>query len=412
MNSKDLIIKAIEHESIARIPIDLGSTMISGLHISLIKKLRKYYGLQEKSIKLIEPQQMLGEIDDDLKKVIGIDTRGMTPYKNIFGMKNLMWQEWQLPDGQIIQVPEEFYTEKDNQNNIYIFPKGNNSVPPSAIMQATESSLNLIKRQEQIDEKEIKLKNNLHELKLISDNELNYLVHEASSISEAQRATIFTSKFTFLGNINYILAPYLEDPKGIRNLQDWYIAHIENPDYIKRIFAYQTKIALKNLAKINFRIGEYIDIILVCATDFGGQNSLFISPEIFRNLYKPFYKKINRWVHDNTGWKTMKHSCGAINDILEDIIDSGFDILNPLQFSALQTTPANLKKKWGDQITLWGNCIDTELLVSGDPEEIRKKAKDNSKILSQNGGYVFSPESLPQNTPIQNILALLQAIKK
>ncbi|HMA61955.1 MAG TPA: uroporphyrinogen decarboxylase family protein [bacterium] len=408
-NSRTKVLNNIEHKSTSHTPVDIGSSLVSGLHVSHIAQLRKYFNLPEKPIQIIEPSQMLGKIDKDLKEFLRIDTTGVVPFKNIFGIKNQNWREWQLPSGQKVEVPGNFNTQRDEQGNLHIFPEGNTNAQSSGLMSRGQSSFELISRQMQGHGQTHNPKDNLQEFQIISDEELDYLEDQLEKISKENRAVIFTSEFTFLGNSNYILAPYLKNPAGIRNLTDWYMALQQQPNYIHKVFEEQTKIGLENLAIINNRMGDLIDIILVCATDFGGQDSLLISPRTFRKLFKPFYKQINSWIHANTNWKTMKHSCGAIAELIPDLIECGFDILNPLHFDALNMSPGQIKKNYGGSICFWGNCLDMEVMISGQLSQIEEEAH-NCITLSQKGGFVFSLENLPVKTPIKNMITLIKAL--
>ncbi len=98
-------------------------------------------------------------------------------------------------------------------------------------------------------------------------------------------------------------------------------------DYVHEIFSKQTEIALSNLQKIFARIGNSTDAIFLCGTDFGTQDSLFCGPDTFDSLYLPYYKKITGWIHENTQWKVFKHSCGAVEPLINNFIEAGFDIL-------------------------------------------------------------------------------------
>ena len=131
------------------------------------------------------------------------------------------------------------------------------------------------------------------------------------------------------------------------------------PDYLHAVFSRQTDIALENLHKIARRVGDMDLIVQICGTDFGTQTGAFCSLKTFKNLYKPYYQKINNWIHENTRWRTFKHSCGSVERFLEDFIECGFDIFNPVQCSAANMD-RNTKRKYGDRITFWGGVVDTQ----------------------------------------------------
>jgi uroporphyrinogen-III decarboxylase len=153
--------------------------------------------------------------------------------------------------------------------------------------------------------------------------------------------------------------------------------------------------------------------MFICGTDFGTQISTFCSSDTFRDIYMPYYKKVNSWIHENTSWKTFKHSCGAIEPFIPLLIESGFDILNPVQCSARGMDPALLKQKYGKDIVFWGGGIDTQqLLPFGTPDQIRRQVKERCEIFGKDGGFVFnSIHNIQANTPTENIVAIFEALK-
>ena len=161
-------------------------------------------------------------------------------------------------------------------------------------------------------------------------------------------------------------------------------------------------------------VGNLIDVVFICGTDFGTQTSTFCSSEVYDSLYHPYYKKINNWIHQNTSWKTFKHSCGAVADFIPHFIDSGFDILNPVQISASGMNPAILKKEYGNDIVFWGGGIDTQqTLPFGNTEDVRKEVLKNCEIFSRDGGFVFNTvHNIQGHTPAENIVAMINALRE
>ena len=186
------------------------------------------------------------------------------------------------------------------------------------------------------------------------------------------------------------------------------------PEYVKYIFDKQTDIALENLKRLNEKAGDKIDVAFVCGTDFGTQISTFCSADTFRNLYMPYYKKVNNWIHENTNWKTFKHSCGAVEPFVSLFIEAGFDILNPVQCSAVGMDPKLLKEKYGKDIVFWGGGIDTQhLLPFGKPEDVKNQIKERLEIFSKDGGYVFNAiHNVQAGTPTENLVAMFETLKE
>jgi len=157
-----------------------------------------------------------------------------------------------------------------------------------------------------------------------------------------------------------------------------------------------------------------VTVAWISGTDFGSQNSCFISPRAFRTLYKPFYTRVNAWIHAHTPWKTFIHSCGSIQPLIPDIIEAGFDILNPVQTSATNMQPAELKARFGDQVTFWGGGVDTQgTLPFGTPDEVRAQVRERLQIFGKGGGFVFNPiHNVQAGVPIENLLAMYEALRE
>ncbi len=414
MNSKNRILTSLSHNQPDKIPMDFGSTPVSGIHVLPIYKLRSAYGLKDIPVKMIDPYQMLGEIDDELADILGIDTIGLFGKNNMFGFANENWKEFKTPWGQTILVPGKFPIKKDQNGDYLLFPEGDISVKPSAKMPSDGYFYDAIIRQDPIDETKLDTKDNLEEFGLVSDDDLAFWKNQVNKNYQKGKAMVANFSGTGLGDIALVPAVQLKHPKGIRDITEWYMSTVIRQDYIHEIFEKQTDIALKNFKKFNDVIGEHIDVIMLCGTDFGTQTSQFCSADTFRNLWFPYYKKMNDWIHQNTEWKTFKHCCGSVEPFIDLFIEVGFDILNPVQINAKGMNPAHLKNKFGDRIVFWGGGIDTQkVLPFGTQQEVEKQVLDNCEIFSKNGGFVFNAvHNIQANVPVENILAMFKAIKK
>lgn len=146
----------------------------------------------------------------------------------------------------------------------------------------------------------------------------------------------------------------------------------------------------------------------VVAVDFGTQDSQFCSPETYKELWMPHYKRMNDWIHKNTTWKVFKHSCGAIIPILPGLIESGCDIINPVQINARNMDSVRLKEEFGKQVTFWGGGIDTQkILPDATPEEVRAHVFRQCDILGKDGGFVFNAvHNIQANAPVDNVVVM------
>ena len=166
--------------------------------------------------------------------------------------------------------------------------------------------------------------------------------------------------------------------------------------------------------EIGVELGDLVDIIYICGTDFGAQTSSFCSVDTLRELYAPYYRRVNDWIHRHTTWKTFKHSCGAVEKFIPTFLESGFDILNPVQCSAAGMEPEHLKAAYGDKLTFWGGGVDTQQVLSfGTPQQVREQVRERCRIFSRGGGFVFNTvHNIQARTPVANIVALLDAVRE
>jgi uroporphyrinogen-III decarboxylase len=183
-------------------------------------------------------------------------------------------------------------------------------------------------------------------------------------------------------------------------------------DYIYQVFDGQCEIAIANLARIYGAVGDRVMVVYLTGADFGMQTGLFVSPNSYRGLFKPFHRRINDWIHGHTGWKTFMHTCGSVMPLIGDFIEAGFDILNPLQCSAANMDPKELKQRFGDRIVLWGGGVDTQhTLPFGTPDDVRREVRERIMAFRPGGGYVFNPiHNVQAGVPVENLLAMVEAL--
>ncbi|NOR76285.1 MAG: methyltransferase [Draconibacterium sp.] len=415
MNSREQFLKTVNHKQPDRVVIDLGSTAVTGIHVQTISRLRRHFGLQRKPIRVIEPYQMLGEVGWELIDSIGIDVIGAWGKNNMFGFHNhAPYKEWKTPWGQRVMVPLDFYVTKNKNGDLLMYPEGDTSGTSCAKMPKASYFFDATKRQNTIIEEELNVEDNLEEFGLISKEDLEHWRVEVDKAYFSGKAVIAAFGGTALGDIALVPGLNLKVPKGIRDVTEWYTSTIARPDYVKAIFERQVEIAIENLKRIFAVVGNKVNAMFICGTDFGTQDSTFCSPEQFDDMWLPYYKKVNDWIHENTQWKTFKHSCGAVESFMDGFIRAGFDIINPVQISAAGMDLVKLKQKYGRDLVFWGGGVDTQqVLPFGKPEEVREQVLRTCDIFMKDGGFVFNTvHNIQANVPIENIVAMLEAIKE
>jgi len=417
MDSRKRVAAAINHQEPDRVPLDLGGSPVTSMHVSSVYKLRQAYKLDPPGtpVKVVEPYQMLGEIKSDLIAALGVDVISLSGPSTMFGFPLKDWKPWTFFDGTPLLVPGGFNTEPEPNGDILLYPEGDQSASPSGHMPVGGFYFDAIVRQPEIDDAKLSPADNLEEFKPISEEDLGYYDREADRLfKQTNKAILGNFGGTGFGDIALVPGIQLKNPKGIRDITEWYISTLTRRDYVWQVFEKQCEIGLANLQRIHERVGGKLSVLFITGTDFGTQNGPFISPKAYRDLYQPFHKIINNWVHQNTTWKTFIHSCGSVIKLYPDFIKAGFDIINPVQTSAAGMDPIVLAAQFGDRVTFWGGGVDTQhTLPFGTPKEIKAQVRERMQIFGTGGGFVFNPiHNVQAGIPVENLLALYEAVNE
>jgi len=326
-----------------------------------------------------------------------------------------LFRYWEK-NGTDVLVGKDFRLSEDTEGNLYIHPQGDINAKPSAKLPKGGFYFDNIVRQQSIDEDNLHGRDDFSEdYQIFSDETCRWLEEQSKTLYENTGYSIIGGfSQGSLGDAALLPGPGLKEPKGIRSVEEWLVAHYTHPEYIKEVYEFQTETSIKNLKLYKEAVGQRIDSIIISGTDFGTQRSEFISPDFFREFYKPYCKRINDWVHQNTDWKTFYHSCGSLVKLLDDFVEAGMDILNPVQCSACGMDPEFLKKKYGHKLVFWGGAVNTQkTLPFGTPEEVKRETLERLAIFAPGGGFIFnSIHNIQYPTPVENILAFFEAVEE
>jgi uroporphyrinogen-III decarboxylase len=415
MTARERIRASLEHQEVDKVPVDFGGSTVTGIAATMVYKLRKAYGLPEHPVKVVEPYQILGEIEPDLREKLCSDCVVLPSYTNLFGYRNENWKPWMLFDGTPVLVPGDFNTQAADNGGIYQYPVGDRSVPPSGYLPKGGYYFDALIRQAPFDEDNPNVEDNLEEFGPISEERLRFDQVEAEKLRKTTDCAIFGGPGgTALGDIALVPGTFLKNPKGIRDVEEWYVSMAIRQDFLKELYDRQTQQAIENLKLYKEAVGDNIDIVYLCGTDFGSQNGPMCSNELFSEVYLPYYRRMSDWIHQNTNWKVFKHCCGSIRTLIPLIIEAGIDILNPVQNSAVNMDAADLKKEFGDRITFWGGGVDTQkTLPFGTPQEVFDQVTERVKIYKKGGGFVFNTiHNTQAGIPVENFTAMIDAVRQ
>lgn len=414
MNSRERVQLALEHKEPDRVPLDLGAGFQTGMHVQTVYKLRQALGLDAPGtpVKVIEPYQGLGEIAMDLVEAVGADVLGVNPPTTMLGFRNEGWKEWEYFEGTPLLVPEAYNTTPEPDGSILSYPEGDRSVPPSAKMPADGWYFDSLNRQQPIDDETISVEDNLEEFGPIGEADLAYFGQEVDRLYEGTDKAIYANfGGTAFGDIALVPAPWLKNPRGIRDVEEWYVSTVTRRQFVYDIFERQAEIALENLKRIYEVVGNKVQVVFMTGTDFAAQDRLFMSTATYRKLFMPHHKKLNDWIHANTTWKTFIHTDGALMPLIPHLIEAGFDVLNPVQWTAKDMDPATIKREFGDDLVFWGAGVDTQkTLPFGTPDQVRAEVRARIADFAPGGGFIFNTiHNVQPLVPVENVLAMYEA---
>ena len=415
MTSRERLIATLNHRQPDRVCVDMGATATSGVAASTVSRLREaVLGEKGYRVKVVEPYQMLGEVDEDLRQALGFDVVGLPGGTTLFGFENRDWKPFTLFDGTEVLVPGQFNVTTNADGDLLIYPGGDTSVPPSGRMPKGGFYFDSIIRQPPVDDDRLNPADNLEEFEVFTKTQVRDVADRAkAAAAQGSYGVVIGGLGTALGDIALIPAPFMKHPKGIRDVEEWYVSTVARRDYVHAVFVRQTEIAERNIAALGKAVGDAAQAAFVCGTDFGTQRAPFLSPQTYRELYSPYYKRINAAIHKHTPWKTLKHSCGSIRELIPLMIEDGFDILNPVQCSACGMEPRELKREFGRAVVFWGGGIDTQkTLPFGTPDEVYREVRERIEIFNEGGGFVFNTiHNIQIGTPVANVMAMFKAIR-
>lgn len=406
--SRQRIKAVLDHKRPDRIPIDFGTTTATGSMTIAYNRLKKMLGINTGLAKM---QNIIMQLAFPEKEVIERFHIDVLDAGQNFLKETSDWKEWVLNDGSKCLIPKYLNVEMDQDNNVFLYDKNR-----FLLGKKTKNSLYI----EQVfwpygdlpSIPEVFKEEDLVKFTWAQAPQLPWHLN----IWDDRQFEIFCKGIKEIHeNTDYAImllvgCNLFEIGTFLRGMENFFIDIASSKKDVKRLMDKLTEGYLKMLERLIGGVGLYIDVVEF-ADDLGGMNSPFISPDVFRQLFKPGYIKANNYVHENSNIKIFFHCCGSIYELIPDIIDSGFDILNPVQTTARNMEPERLKKEFGKDIIFWGGGCDTRrILPYGTISEIREDVKKNIAILGEEGGMIFAQQhNIMSDVPPENIIAMFDA---
>lgn len=404
MNSRERVRMTINHQEPDRVPLDLGGSQVTGIHVDEYCKLAKYYGLDVLPPKVYDPWQMLAIPDPLMLTALKSDIMVIDNHLQSFGLRGEAWKKWSTFPGNEVLMSGNFNPVTDENGYLHLKNQAGKN-----LAQMSQSGLYFdIEDPTQMTDDWVFMDPDVwkQSIPLYKDKDLKSMQQKAKDLYENTEFSLCGSFLKGGLGTNAIFAGH--------TVCDWYCILVSEPEYANEILRATAERAVENSELYLQAIGKYIDIILLSGTDFGSQKAEIFRPDIFKDLLRPNYKLITSYIHKHYDVKIAMHSCGSIYNIIEHIIDAGIDILNPVHVNTANMDPQRLKDEFGSRLVFWGGGVDTQtVLPYGTPEEVAAQAKERIKIFAPGGGFIFTPvHNLQYGVPSENIDAMVKAVMK
>lgn len=395
MTSRERIQAAINHQPTDMLPIDFGGMRSTGIAAMAYNKLLKQLGISGKCARVYDVFQQLAEPDPEVLELLGGDVVQAHRLRPAFGIAIDAWKAGKLQDGSDCLFPQE-YEPVQNANGDFDLLDQNGSV----IARMPRGGFYFDVMQHPCEDFETLEQVQDYVFPRMSEEEMQFIEQECIRLYQTTDKAIL---FAFGGNV-------FEQGQADFGYENFYCNLAAEPEMMACWFDRLTDGYLEDLSRLLPRIAPYIDIIQM-GDDLGTQIALQTSPEMYRSLIKPYHKKVYSYVREHfPKIKVFLHSCGAICDIIPDLIDAGVQILNPIQISAQGMDPAYLKREFGHDLVFWGGGADMQTFIqSATVAQIQDHVEHLIRTFSPGGGYVFTQvHNIQYNVPPEKVLAIYE----
>jgi uroporphyrinogen decarboxylase len=405
MNSRERILCAMNHREPDRTPIDFSGHRSSGVSAVLYPKLRAFLGLPPRPVRVYDPIQQMAIVDEDMLDLFGVDTielgRG-------FASSDKDWTDWVLPDGSPCQMPA--WVKPEREENRWVLRGKSGEViaqmPDGALY--FEQTYYPFYEKDDLDRLDEALDQCMWSAVASPPGPLVSGPGGDQALARGAKKLRASTDRAILGLFGGNL---LELGQFLYRNDTFLMMLITNPKRVHEFLDRLVQMHMDNLERYLGLVGDYIDII-VFGDDLGMQTGPQVSPEMYREFFKPRHSKMWRRVKELSDVKVMLHCCGGVRELLPDLIDAGLDAINPVQVSCRGMEPAKLKADFGDRLVFWGGGCDTQdILPHASPEEVRAHVRKQIDIFNKGGGFVFQQvHNILANVPPANVRAMFEEV--
>ncbi|MDR1929909.1 MAG: uroporphyrinogen decarboxylase family protein [Treponema sp.] len=410
MTPRDYVLQSVNHRQPAKLPLDLGGTPSSGISAIAYNRLKGALGISDKRNKVYDVVQQVTQPELNVLDALEVDVLCIG---RAFNDKAEDWYDVTLADGSLAQYPAWFkiipgeagefkYVDEDGDllarmpggatffdqayfpyldgypENYGDLPRAMNKVLWQKLAHSPWDNAGKPDFWEELRRRALELR------------------------ASTDRALIITCGCNLF-----------EWGTFLRRMDNFLMDIYAEPEEVERLADTLTEIHLGSLEKVCKAVGDIVDILRF-GDDLGMGTGMFMSREKYREIFMPRHRKMCEYVHAHSGMKTFLHTCGSIYPIIPDLIEAGYDIINPVQISSKDMEPERLKKEFGKDIVFWGGGCNTQTILNrAKPEEVYDHARRMIDIFFRDGGFVFNTvHNIMPDVPKENMLALYRAVKE
>jgi uroporphyrinogen decarboxylase len=391
MNHRERVMAAARHKQPDRIPVDLGGMASTGIMAAPYARLKEHLNITEGDIYIFDATQQLAVVEEPVRRRFGCDV--------VILDSGLLagWRDYTLFNGRAAKIRADFFTEADGKGGEYALDAAGRRTfhrPASGCyFESIYAPLHEATSLADLDR---------YDWPVFSDERLHKLQTEAKRLHSQDYAILAA----FGGAI-------LEGGQSLRGWSNFMLDLVGNTAFAEALLDRLLQSHLRNLDLFLDAVGDYVQIIQM-GGDLGTQNGPQVSPQLYYEVIQPRQKALWSRIHARKpDLAVFLHSCGSILDLIPGIIDAGCDILNPIQISAKDMRPAQLKREFGKDLCFWGGGCDTQrILPFGSPDQVYAHTKENIALFKPGGGFVFCQvHNIQHNVPPENIVAMYQAVQ-
>ncbi|MCF7973458.1 MAG: methyltransferase [Phycisphaerae bacterium] len=407
MTPRERIIAAIEHRQPDQVPVDLGSNPSSGISAIAYHRLKQTLGVTKGHTRVYDVVQQLAQPEEAVLDRLGVDVLDIG---RLFNDRDSDWYDVTLADGSPAQYPVWFRPIQREDGACEVEQAG--TVIARMPASGTFFDQTFFPYLEGYPEHFQGLSQAMQMVlwAALAHSPWDH-ARESDFWVQLRDRTLGLRQTTDRALMVVVGCNLFEWGTFLRRMDNFLMDLALMPDQVERLVTALMDLHMQTLVKVCETVGDCVDIIRF-GDDLGMMGGAFMSRDMYCQFFKAHHAQLNRYVHTHTPMKTFLHSCGSIYSLLPDLIDAGFDIINPVQTNCRDMEPARLKAEFGEAITFWGGGCDTaRVLGQGTPADVRQHVLDRLEIFAPGGGFVFNTiHNILPEVPAENIRAAFDAV--